>query len=146
MLSTVRAIKRETKTDGTNKTDEKEKNMDMGGSENKALINEEIGLSYCGNMRELYVEILNVYLDESKIDALNEFYANRNWEDYRIKAHALKSTSLTIGAVELSDEAKALEQAIVNGNIDYVVDNHKEVMEHYQAVLNEVKALLGRCE
>lgn len=120
--------------------------MDMGGSENKALINEEIGLSYCGNMRELYVEILNVYLNESKLAALNEFYANRNWEDYKIKAHALKSTSLTIGAVELSDEAKALEHAIVNGNIDYVVDNHKEVMEHYQAVLNEVKALLGRCE
>ena len=36
-------------------------------------------------------------------------FAKKDWSNYIIKVHALKSTSMTIGAVPLSELAKELE-------------------------------------
>ena len=45
---------------------------------------------------------------EEKRDEMNALYESAAWADYAIKVHALKSTSLTIGAEELSGCAKML--------------------------------------
>lgn len=61
--------------------------------------------------------------------------------DYAIKAHALKSTSLTIGAEGLSAQAKALEQAGKNGDVEYIRENHPLLLQMYGEVCESIADL-----
>ena len=78
-----------------------------------------------------------------KESSLEQFFDAKDWENYRITLHALKSTSLTIGAVALSEEAKALEMAAKNGDESYILSHHQAVMEQYINLLNSLKGALG---
>ena len=61
-------------------------------------------------------------------------YDSANWTDYAIKVHALKSTSLTIGAEALSAQAKELELAGKRGDEDFIRANHPALMDAYDAI------------
>lgn len=73
-------------------------------------INVKLGLEYCSDEEEFYREMLEMFCSqyEEKRDEMNALYESAAWADYAIKVHALKSTSLTIGAEELSGCAKML--------------------------------------
>lgn len=102
----------------------------------------QIGLSYCMNEEDFYVEMLQEYLKSDKVSKLEQFFAEEDWENYSTLVHALKSTSLTIGAVHLSEEAKALELAAKEGDTDYIRAHHKAVMEEYTQFLLRVGTVL----
>ena len=101
-----------------------------------------IGLEYCMNDEEFYLEIIGDYTNENKNTELTKYFVAKDWENYRIVIHALKSTSLTIGATDLSGQAKALEMAIKEGDIKYVIVNHSKVMEQYQTLIEKLKNIL----
>ncbi len=110
--------------------------------ENIPGINFETGLKNSGN-EDTYKALLEVYHNSitPNYEEINGFYENEDWKNYTVKVHALKSSSLLIGAVELSDEAKELEMAGKRDDIDYIRTNHEKVMEHlrsYGPVLDEV--------
>lgn len=69
------------------------------------------GLEYAGQDAELYREILSDYADciEEQAQAIERAVEERNIEIYTIEVHSLKSTSRTIGALELSNMAKVME-------------------------------------
>ena len=76
-------------------------------------IDRALGLSYVMDMEDLYGEVLQVYIEEApqmKADIETSFAAG-DWPLYRTKVHALKSTSLNIGASALSELAKECEYA-----------------------------------
>ena len=64
------------------------------------------------------------------------------WEDYRISAHSLKSTSKTIGLDGLSERARASEIALKNGCTEFAVIVHEELMQEYGEVLTKLKNYL----
>lgn len=101
----------------------------------------ETGLAYCMN-EEFYEEILKEYVRSDKIDSMQKFVDAKDWNNYRTLVHALKSTSLTIGAVSLSEHAKALEMAAKDGDEDYILSHHQAVMEEYRSLLDKLKAIL----
>lgn len=96
------------------------------------------GLSYCMDDMNFYEEMIGEYLKNDKRAALEEFYAQEDLENYRITVHALKSTSLTIGAVELSEQAKKLEMAAKSKDMDYIRLHHEEVMEKYNKLYDSL--------
>ncbi|MGN0328610.1 MAG: ATP-binding protein [Lachnospira sp.] len=99
------------------------------------------GLSYCLN-KEFYEEILTDYMQADKSATIEQFFQAKDWENYTITVHALKSTSMTIGAVTLSENAKALELAAKDGDENYVISHHQAVMEQYASLLGELKKVL----
>ncbi|MBQ7629960.1 MAG: hypothetical protein IJS81_07080, partial [Selenomonadaceae bacterium] len=56
--------------------------------------------------------------------------------------HALKSTSLSIGAEKLSEEAKSMEMAAKDGKIEEILANHGEMMSSYEKIRLEIKKWL----
>ena len=80
------------------------------------------------------------------VEALSEFYESGDWAEYAVKVHALKSTSLTIGAELLSEQAKALEQAGKKGDTDYIRQNHPPLLALYDQVCGSIAGLLERQE
>lgn len=107
-----------------------------------SLIDQTIGIKYSGGRPELYREILASYYKDNKKDKLQEFFLQENWKEYRILVHAVKSTSMTIGAAGLSELARKLELAVTEEDVSYLSAHHAEMMQRYEDVLNEVKKIL----
>ena len=99
------------------------------------------GLRYCMD-EKFYEEILREYVQSDKTAGLEQFFDARDWDNYSITIHGLKSTSLTIGAVSLSEEAKALEMAAKSGDENYILPHHPAVMERYINLLDRLQKIL----
>ena len=108
-------------------------------------IDTSIGLKYCQNDEDFYKTLLGQYaLEEpAKSAEAEQYYKDNNLTDYAIVVHALKSTSKMIGAIELSDRAKALEDAAKAGDIDSVRAKHTLVMEEYKVLASRIRSYLG---
>ncbi len=70
-----------------------------------------VGMKYSGEDADLYREVLSDYMDtiEEKADIIEKAIEDGDLDTYTIEVHSLKSTSKSIGAVELSELAKDLE-------------------------------------
>lgn len=113
------------------------------GSLVRAGINVGLGLDYCGGDDAFYLEMLKMFRDqrEEKEAEINALYDEANWKDYGIKAHALKSTALTIGAEVLSGKAKELELAGKRADEDFIRENHPVLLQMYEDVCGSIADL-----
>jgi CheY-like chemotaxis protein/HPt (histidine-containing phosphotransfer) domain-containing protein len=98
------------------------------------------GLAYCMNDKMFYKEMLDEYVKSEKTAELKEYFENGDLEYYRITVHAVKSTSLTIGAIKVYEDAKALEMACKEGNLDFVKQNHEAFMEEYKSLVRGIQS------
>ncbi len=106
-------------------------------------INVKMGMEYCSDEEEFYLEMLKMFGSQytEKRDELVSLYESANWKDYAIKTHALKSTSLTIGAEELSDCAKTLEAAGKKEDVEGIKKNHPILLNLYEKVCKNINRL-----
>ena len=121
-------------------TEPYEQEPEIVESEEESRIDRRRGIQYCGGNEEDYKEILQVYLNSGlqKIREIREKYKAEDWKNYTILVHALKSTSIGIGATHLGEMAKELEMAGKEGNISFIQAHHREVMQEYEEVLLEI--------
>jgi HPt (histidine-containing phosphotransfer) domain-containing protein len=103
------------------------------------------GLRYVGNSRETYFSILKTYVKKGteKLELLKELYEQEDWKNYVIEVHALKSSSLSIGAKELSEQAKRLELNGKAGDYGFIKQNHDSMYRLYTKVLDLGEKLLA---
>ncbi len=96
----------------------------------RAGVNVEMGLDYCAGDEDFYREMLRLFSTQGaeKRAEIAALYESANWTDYAIKVHALKSTSLTIGAEALSAQAKELELAGKRGDADFIREHHRALL------------------
>ena len=99
----------------------------------------ELAFTYCMEDEELFLEMIDEYLIWETPNELDGYFEAKNWKNYEIAVHALKSTSLNIGAKELSEHAKALEFAAKNSDIEYIKEHHSEVMDEYHKLIEDLK-------
>lgn len=79
-----------------------------------------------------------------KAAALEKNKDAEDWRNYTVEAHALKSSSRQIGAIELSELAARMEQAGNEKDIDYILSHHAEMLDMYyglQAALEKYVSL-----
>lgn len=102
------------------------------------------GLSYTGQSKEAYGEILSMYVKKApeKSEQIDEMFRSLDWKNYTIEVHALKSTSLSIGAVSLSELAKKLELAGKSGDYDVIRKEHTNLLALYERVAEEGRRVL----
>ena len=91
------------------------------------IINIDEGIYFSGS-KEMYIKILKKFYDsiDDRLGAIDGLYSDRNYSDYTIKVHALKSSLKMIGAKGLGEEAQALEDAGKNGDPEYIEMHHDE--------------------
>lgn len=106
------------------------------------FLDQEVGLEYCAGDEEIYREVIEGYLEEDRREDLAKAFDAEDLPNYRVNAHAIKSTSLTIGATELSAKAKALEYAAADGDLAFVKENNGELVAMYTDILDKIKAAL----
>lgn len=72
-------------------------------------------------------------LDElcEKLDGLFHTIGDEgNLALYRMEVHALKSTSASVGALQISEQAKQLEMAAAEGDMEFIAIHHAALMEN----------------
>ena len=74
-----------------------------------------------------------------KADELTSYLDNGDLYNYEILVHSLKSSSRTIGADPLADEAKALEDASRNKDMEFVRSNHASFIENLLKLASKIK-------
>ncbi|MGN0481168.1 MAG: response regulator, partial [Lachnospiraceae bacterium] len=107
-------------------------------------IDTELGMKYCVDSWDFYKEVMQEYTSGNKLEQLNSLYESKDYENYRILIHSVKSNSMSIGAVEVSELAKALEFATRDNDIAYVEANHEAFMEKYRTLIDCLKEFLER--
>lgn len=127
-----------------------EKNSPMSTSHSvddlSGVLDTATGLGYCMNDKGFYREMLVEYVKNDRLADLESSFAKGDFENYRINMHSLKSTSLTIGAVALSETAKTIEIACKEGNVDFVRSQHEKCMADYKTVLEKLSNYLAAGE
>ena len=100
------------------------------------------GLKYCMDSKNFLLELMNDFNDEKKAAAIQTAFDTGDLKNYQILVHALKSTSQTIGAINLSEQAKKLERAAKNNNLSEIQAGHGDLMTAYQKVRAEISKWL----
>ncbi len=103
----------------------------------------DLGLQYCMEEEDLYREALGMYISGEKSEALDQCLKQEDFENYRIYVHALKSTSMNIGATVLSEEARISEFACKEENYELVEMRHEELMRQYRELLRRLRQETG---
>lgn len=101
-----------------------------------------VGVRYCAGSEAIYGEAIKSYAVGRLRDEIVEYYEKEDWKNYCIKVHALKSTSLNIGAMELSELAKALERASKTGDIAFTKAQHENMIKEYDELLEKLREVL----
>lgn len=101
------------------------------------------GLANCMDSKEFYIEMVKEFLAGDKSGELESALSAEDWREYRVAVHALKSTSLVIGAVKFSERAKSQEFAARDGKVDEVKAQHGELMSEYRKLRADLSAWIG---
>lgn len=121
------------------KDEESKKVASQGVSEGELVIGDldiSKGILYCGN-QENYLEILASQRDSGKdiIEQAQGLYEKADWKNYIIVVHGIKSSMMSIGAVKLSEMAKALEFAGKGEDFDFIRREHAAMIKEFERVM-----------
>lgn len=108
-------------------------------------IDTEAGLKYSGSDEEFYKTLIVQFASEAdgKMEQMKKFFEARDWHNYEILVHALKSTSKMIGAADLSEEGKDLEFAAKKNDEQFILDNHDRMIGDYTKLTALLKELFS---
>lgn len=135
-------------TQGSAEKGSQESSTQGSGQEEPAVgkyLDLSIGLQYSAGSDEMYRQFLAMYcsMKEERTEKLTASFQEKDWKNYTVYVHALKSTSLSIGGKELSELAAKLEQAGKEEEIDFILENHEKVMELFRLTVEEGERYLN---
>ena len=119
-------------------------NEDGSFAEQFSFLDIEKGMTYCSNDEAFYREMLESYCKDTRLEEIQNSYDAKDWGNYRILVHALKSSSIVIGAVDLSGQAKELETAAGEEDVDFIAGHHDDCMNVYREILERITDALEK--
>ena len=98
---------------------------------------------YSGSVEEYY-ELLDLYcLDGGrKLTLLQDLWEKRDYKNYGIEVHGLKSASANVGAMSVSGSAKEQEKAVDRGDTAFVDAHVSELLSAYKAQIAHISQFL----
>ena len=102
------------------------------------------GLACCADDPEFYEEMLAEYVKESETNRtdLQRFFEAQDLDNYRIRAHSIKSTSRMIGASALAETAYGLELAAKDRDAAKIAEAHGPFLSDYSAFADRLGELI----
>ena len=108
-------------------------------------IDAEGAMKKMGFVEEMYLDILKTYFSELKMayKRIIKAWETEDIKSFVIDVHAVKSTSASVGAMELSEIAKALEIAGKNNDEAFIKENFGKFEEHVSSILATLTDFFG---
>ncbi len=104
-----------------------------------------LGLKNMGDDQDIYIDVASTALREGRkqITKIREYYESGDMDSYIILVHGIKSGMAGLGAVSMSEHAKAHEFAGKEGRFEYIASDVNALIEHFGQVLEELEVLLA---
>ena len=125
-----------------------------GDDGEQELISKTDGMVFFGNNERLYFDVVKMFvgISSEKRDELIKAYGDRDWKNYTIYVHALKSSSRNIGANALYDFARRMEsaghQTENSKNLEisekFIDANHDKLIRMYMDTVDQAKKLIEK--
>ncbi len=95
----------------------------------------------CGGTLSDYKEICVIAYNhsEAKINKLNESKTIKDYDRYTIEVHSLKSSLATLGAMDLSQKARILENAGKSGNYELIDAEGDNLVAEYSDFMAKIR-------
>ena len=91
------------------------------------------GIKNCGG-EDSFMSVITTFHDtaDQKNREIVGFYMTKDWKNYTIRVHALKSSARIIGASKLSKLAEQLEMAGKSDDIDFITSNNDAALGMFE--------------
>ncbi|MBP3568279.1 MAG: response regulator [Lachnospiraceae bacterium] len=118
-----------------------EKTTEETEKKESTIIDRNAGLSYCDGDEEMYREMIRSFCaqGEKYVSELEKYFSERDWKNYRIIVHSLKSTALVIGANNFSEHAKKMELAAKENKETLLLAEGEKFITEYVELLKLLK-------
>lgn len=102
-------------------------------------------LRYSSGMTTDVLENIEGYLtdSESNRERIIKEFESRNWNDFKIHVHALKSTSRIVGAVHMAFLAEQMEKAAGSEDVSYITENFEDLLYEHEQLCMDLEHLLA---
>lgn len=107
-------------------------------------VNVEQGIALLGS-EKLYMKILKEFYHASgrRLELIQMAFEEKNYENYTIEVHSLKSIAKQIGAGSLSEFAAQLEKAGHEGNVSFIDANTEALLADYRKLKEKLRPLFA---
>ncbi len=104
------------------------------------------GLLKCDGDSKEYVEILEIFTEygPDKAKEIEDFANAKDYANYVIAVHSLKSVAANIGAHQLFTMAKIHEFAGKSGNTGFIDANHEKLTDLYRCIIDNIQTALSQ--
>ncbi len=100
------------------------------------------GVRNCGGVEEYLTVLRGFYASiNAKAAEIENYYETEDFRNYTIKVHALKSSARIIGATELSEKARILEDKGNESDIAYIRANTGDLLDNYRSYIEYLAPL-----
>lgn len=106
-------------------------------------MNVERAILYCAGSEELYIQCLKDYCNNGRDKIIEQTCEAKDWNRYKVEVHALKSTSRTLGFEALGDSAEKMQIAAETQDIQYINENHMEMLKELERIITIVSDCLS---
>ena len=104
-------------------------------------INVKEGVANCSGNRDLYSEILNILCETAseQLTNLKGLKEQKDYPNFIIEIHGMKSQLLNIGYSSLAEKARALEMAGRESRYEYIEAHLDEFVESYEKLVKQLE-------
>lgn len=103
------------------------------------------GIELSGNSIQTYLQVLKInysYAEKNLLEIKN-FLEDKDYENYTIKIHSMKSTLKGIGAESLSEKAFAQEMAGKEKRYSHIDENYEAFRDQYLQLFKDIEKVLS---
>lgn len=108
-------------------------------------VNVPAGLEFCKGDAELYRDVLRMIYEESpkQLADLVDLWEKKDYQDYVVQIHSLKTQLLHIGYELLAEKARALEMAGKENRYEYIEAHMGDFMDSYKRFLKQLETVFS---
>ncbi len=101
------------------------------------------GMEYSMDDKDMYKDMIQMFVDqrEQNLSDINGFFEKKDWDNYRIKVHGLKSNSRLVGGMDLGNLAEKCEHAARDKDEATILAEHQNLLALYDETIAALKAV-----
>lgn len=101
------------------------------------------GMEYSMDDKDMYKDMIQMFIDqrEQNLSDISGFFEKKDWDNYRIKVHGLKSNSRLVGGMDLGNLAEKCEHAARDKDEATILAEHQNLLALYDETIAALKAV-----
>ena len=101
------------------------------------------GMEYSMNDKDMYKDMVQIFIEQrdQNVSDINGFFEKKDWDNYRIKVHGLKSNSRLVGGMGLGNLAEKCEHAARDKDEATILAEHQNLLALYDETIAALKAV-----